>query len=73
MARHEILSEVTGTVWQIEVAVGDSVSSGDDVLILESMKMEIPALAPCDGIIVELTVASGQTVEEGQLLAIVED
>ena len=73
MARHEILSEVTGTVWQIEVAVGDTVSAGDDVLILESMKMEIPALAPCEGTVVELAVIPDQAVEEGELLAIIED
>ena len=49
MSRIEVKSEVTGTVFQIEKAVGDTVEEGDEILILESMKMEIPVLAPCGG------------------------
>ena len=72
MARIEVKSEVTGTVWKIEKAVGDKVAEYDDIMILESMKMEIPAPAPADGKVVEITVAEGVAVEEGQVLAIVE-
>ena len=72
MARIEVKSEITGTVWKIEKAVGDKVAEYDDIMILESMKMEIPAPAPADGTVVEITVAEGVAVEEGQVLAIVE-
>lgn len=72
MARLEVKSEVTGTVWKIEKLVGDSVAEFDDIMILESMKMEIPAPSPADGKVVEILVEEGVAVEEGQVLAIVE-
>lgn len=72
MARLEVKSEVTGTVWKIEKSVGDSIAEFDDIMILESMKMEIPAPAPADGKVVEILVEEGVAVEEGQVLAIVE-
>lgn len=72
MARVEVKSEVTGTVWKIVKAVGDSVDQDDDVMILESMKMEIPTPAPKAGKIVEITVEEGTPVEEGQVLAVIE-
>ncbi|MBO6948946.1 MAG: biotin/lipoyl-binding protein [Rhodospirillales bacterium] len=72
MARLEVKSEVTGTVWKIEKSVGDSVAEFDDIMILESMKMEIPAPSPADGKVVEILVEEGVAVEEGQVLAIVE-
>ena len=72
MARLEVKSEVTGTVWKIEKSVGDSIAEFDDIMILESMKMEIPAPAPADGKGVEILVEEGVAVEEGQVLAIVE-
>ena len=72
MAREEIQSEVTGTVWKIEMKVGDSVSDGDTIMILESMKMEIPVLAPRGGTLQEIHVAEGDTVAEGQTVATLE-
>ena len=62
-------SPVVGTVWKITVAVGDTVAEGDDLMILESMKMEIPIEAEADGTVTEIAVAEGDAVEEGQHLA----
>ena len=72
MARHEVESEVTGNVWKILLEAGASVSEGDVIMILESMKMEIPVEAPADGTIAEVCVALEDQVEEDQLLAVVE-
>ncbi len=72
MARHEVESEVTGNVWKILLEAGASVSEGDVIMILESMKMEIPVEAPADGTVVEVCVALEDQVEEDQLLAVVE-
>lgn len=63
-----VLSEVAGTVWKIERAVGDTVSADDVVLIVESMKMEIPVVAPGAGRIAEFLVQEGEAVTEGQPL-----
>lgn len=64
-------AHITGTVWKIEKRVGDAVGSGDTVVILESMKMEMPVEAPVSGVIAEIRCAEGDAVEEGQTLAIV--
>lgn len=72
MAKHTIESEVTGTVWKVEVSVGDEVSEGDVLLILESMKMEIPVESPIDGLVSELRVEPEEAVEEDQVVAVVE-
>ena len=64
-------SEVTGTVWKIEAPVGTPVAEGDVVVIVESMKMEIPIAAPCAGLLREVLVAEGEPVSEGQPLAVV--
>ncbi len=72
MAREEVESEVTGTVWKIETKVGDKVSEGDVLLIIESMKMEIPVLATEDGAIVEFSVEETEPVSEGQVVVILE-
>ncbi|MEX0729389.1 MAG: acetyl-CoA carboxylase biotin carboxyl carrier protein subunit [Aquisalimonadaceae bacterium] len=72
MAKEELLSDVTGTVWKIEMAVGDRVEDGDVVMILESMKMEIPVEATGAGVIAELPVAAGESVEEGDVLCVIE-
>ena len=72
MARHNVESEVTGTVWKVETSVGDSVDEGDVLMILASMKMEIPVESPTGGTVAELLVASEDAVEEDQLVAIVE-
>ena len=64
----EIESEVTGTVWKIERAVGDAVEAGDVILILESMKMEIPVEAPVAGVIQALLVEPEAAVDEDDVL-----
>ena len=68
----EIRSVVTGTVYQIEVTTGDRVKSGDDLVILESMKMEIPIVAETNSTIVEMRCNEGDSVIEEQVLLIVE-
>lgn len=72
MSRHELRSEVTGSVWQVLVEVGDEVSEGDTVMILESMKMEIPVLVEDPGRVVELSVAKDDSVAEGQVVAVID-
>jgi acetyl-CoA carboxylase biotin carboxyl carrier protein len=61
-------AHITGTVWTIDVDVGDVVDEGDVVAVLESMKMEMPVEAEVSGIVAEVLCASGQPVEEGQPL-----
>ena len=65
-------AHITGTVWKIEVDVGDSVEEGDTVVILESMKMEIPVTAPVAGTVKEITVKENDVVREGQVVAVLE-
>lgn len=72
MSRVEIESAVTGNVWKIETKVGDHVEPEDVLLILESMKMEIPVEAPCAGTIVKLLVREEDAVKEDQVVAIIE-
>ena len=72
MARHDVESEVTGNVWKVEVEVGQQVAEGDTLIILESMKMEIPVEAPAAGKVAELLVEPEESVEEDQLVAVIE-
>lgn len=72
MAIEDVISEVKGKVWQLETKVGDSVDEDDPVIILESMKMEIPIVAPTDGTVKEILVKEGDPVDEGQVVATVE-
>ncbi len=65
----EVRAEMVANVWKIVVAIGDSVSDGDTLVILESMKMEIPVLAEVDGVVSALGVEEGQVVQEGDLIA----
>ncbi len=60
-----VRAHIAGTVWKIEVADGDQVKEGQTVVILESMKMEMPVESPADGRVVKIHVTSGQAVEEG--------
>jgi len=71
MANHRVESEVTGNVWKVVVNVGDSVSAGDTLIILESMKMEIPLESPVAGRVAELLVRPQDVVEEGQVLVVI--
>jgi len=66
---NNVESPVVGTVWKIQVAVGDTVSVGDELIILESMKMEIPVEAETAGTIGSVDVAEGDPVNEGDALA----
>ena len=68
----QIEAHITGTVWKIEVAVGDSVTEGDSVVILESMKMEMPVEAEDDGTVAQVLVEEGQSVQEGDPLVVLE-
>jgi acetyl-CoA carboxylase biotin carboxyl carrier protein len=68
----DIEAHITGTVWKIEVQVGDTVSEGDTVAILESMKMEMPVEAEDEGTVKEIAVAEGQAVSEGDTLIVLE-
>ncbi len=63
-----VRSEIAGSVWKIEVSVGQSVAAGDVLIILESMKMEIPVEAPSAGVVEALHVAEGDPVKEDQTL-----
>ncbi len=65
-------AHITGTIFQIETAVGTEVSEGDVLLIIESMKMEMPVESPCSGRVSEIKVEEGQSVEEGDVVAVVE-
>ncbi len=65
----EIKASMAGSVWKIQVKQGDTVTSGDDIVILESMKMEIPIAAETDGQIAEVLVNEGDFVNEGDVLA----
>jgi biotin carboxyl carrier protein len=68
----EVAAQITGSVWKIEKAVGDAVAEGDVILILESMKMEIPVEAPCGGRIREIRVQEGDSIEEDAILAVID-
>jgi acetyl-CoA carboxylase biotin carboxyl carrier protein len=68
----EVEAHITGTVWKIEVAVGDAVAEGDTVAILESMKMEMPVEAEDEGTVKEIVVSEGQAVSEGDTLIVLE-
>ena len=67
-----IRSEVAGNVWTIDVSVGQQVAAGDTLLIIESMKMEIPVEAPADGKVVQIHVTEGQAIAENALVIAIE-
>ncbi|MED5263019.1 MAG: acetyl-CoA carboxylase biotin carboxyl carrier protein subunit [Myxococcota bacterium] len=68
----EVESQITGKVWKIEKKVGDPIEEGEVVLIVESMKMEIPVEAPCSGRLREIRVEEGEAVEEFDVLAVID-
>lgn len=72
MARIEVRSEVTGKVWKIEIPVGSMAQADEPVMIIESMKMEIPVTSEQGGTVAEILVAEGDAVEDGQVVAILE-
>jgi len=72
MARIEIKSEITGTVWKLIAKPGDRVESGDTLVIVESMKMEIPVITEDPGTVKEILVKEKEPVAEGQVVAILD-
>ncbi|MDM0117144.1 biotin/lipoyl-binding carrier protein [Variovorax sp. J22R133] len=68
-----IRSDITGTVWKIVVEEGSTLQADDTIMVLESMKMEIPVLAPEDGRVIKLLIAEGAPVREGQEIAVYEE
>jgi acetyl-CoA carboxylase biotin carboxyl carrier protein len=68
----EVRAEMVANVWKVVAAEGESVADGDTLVILESMKMEIPVLAEDAGTLVRLAVAEGDVVQEGDLIAVIE-
>ncbi len=69
----EVRAEMVANVWQVPAAVGQSVSEGDELVILESMKMEIPVFAPVTGTVVAVHVEPDQVVQEGDILVEIVD
>jgi acetyl-CoA carboxylase biotin carboxyl carrier protein len=72
MSRTKVVSDIAGKVWKIEAAAGTKVAQDDTVLILESMKMEIPVTAPRAGTVIEIYFKEGEVVGEGEVVAIIE-
>lgn len=72
MKSFTVSSDVAGTVWKVAISVGDAVNAEQDLVVLESMKMEIPSASPQAGVVLQILVAEGEVVEEGQPLVIIE-
>ncbi|MBO0335276.1 hypothetical protein J0X12_16765 [Sneathiella sp. CAU 1612] len=72
MALIDVVAEVAGKVWKVEAEVGQQLEEDDDVVILESMKMEIPVGAPAEGTLKEILVGEGDAVAEDQVIARIE-
>jgi biotin carboxyl carrier protein len=64
----KIRSEVSGSVWKVEVTVGQQVNEGDTLVVVESMKMEIPITAPAAGTVTDILVAEGESVVDDQII-----
>ena len=71
MAIHRIESQVSGTVWKVECQTGAAVADGDTLLIIESMKMEIPVLAEAAGTVTKVNVSVGDVIQAGDLIAVI--
>jgi acetyl-CoA carboxylase biotin carboxyl carrier protein len=68
----DVEAQIAGSLWKIERAVGDTIQEEEVIMIIESMKMEIPVEAPCDGTIAQICVSEGDSIEEGTVLAVIE-
>ena len=68
----EVRAEMVANVWKVVAAEGDTIEEGDTIVILESMKMEIPVLAEDAGTLASLKVAEGDVIQEGDLIAVIE-
>ncbi|MCC6339238.1 MAG: biotin/lipoyl-binding carrier protein [Acidimicrobiia bacterium] len=69
----EVRAEITANVWQVTAELGQLVGEGDEICILESMKMEIPVVTETPGVLAELHVAPGDVVQEGDLIAVIDE
>ncbi|WP_410811775.1 biotin/lipoyl-binding carrier protein [Micromonospora sp. 067-2] len=67
----EIRAEMVANVWKVVASTGDTVTEGDTLVILESMKMEIPVIAESDGVVSQLAVSEGDVVQDGDLIAVI--
>lgn len=72
MAVVNVKSEIAGNVWKIQIKAGDRVEFESEIMILESMKMEIPVLSPKAGIVKEIRVIEGEAIGEGQVVAVLD-
>jgi acetyl-CoA carboxylase biotin carboxyl carrier protein len=72
VARIDVKSEITGTVWQVRTKPGDRVESGDTLIVIESMKMEIPVITEDSGTVQEILVKEKDPVAEGQVVAVLD-
>ena len=72
MPELKVRSEIAGSVWKIEVAIGDSVAEDDPLIVLEAMKMEIPLLSPRAGVVREILVVEGDPISEDDVAVILE-
>jgi len=72
VAEVKVTSDMSARVWKIEVAAGDRVQAGDTLLVLEAMKMEMPVEAPSAGVVKQILVTEATTVEEGQVLVVLD-
>ncbi|MCJ7437065.1 MAG: biotin/lipoyl-binding carrier protein [Acidimicrobiia bacterium] len=70
---HEIRAEITANVWQVSVDEGQLVAEGDQLVILESMKMEIPVITEVPGVVRELHVEPNDVVQEGDVIALIDE
>jgi biotin carboxyl carrier protein len=68
----EVRAEITANVWQVRTEVGATVVEGDELIILESMKMEIPVVAPSDGVVTEVRVEPESKVQEGDVVVVLD-
>jgi acetyl-CoA carboxylase biotin carboxyl carrier protein len=68
----DVEAHITGTVWKVECEVGQAVTEGETLVILESMKMEMPVEAEDDGVVKEIVCSEGQSVSEGDTLVVLE-
>ena len=73
MANHQVELETGGTVWKLLVKTGDKVSEGQEIFVLEVMKMEVPYTAPVSGTVAEINIAEGDVVEEDQMALVITD
>jgi Acetyl/propionyl-CoA carboxylase, alpha subunit len=69
---HVVLAEMVGSIWKVVARAGDTVGPGDTLVILESMKMEIPVPAEVAGVVREMTVVEGDVVSEGDSIAVID-